>query len=1153
MIKPYKDWIFYCLLLFCSCPYLIKAQTETQDFFHFTQENGLSNDFIISFLEDHEGFIWIGTENGLNRYDGHRFLVFKDDPQDPGSIQGNFVWSIFEDNNHNLWLGTDRGLGILDRTTGTFRKIALPDEEEGKSYLVFALCMDQYGNMWAGTVASGLFRLSPKGNDKDWDIQHFTHNPDDPEHSVSKGRIVNLIEDGEYLWVGTSSKLDRLHIKSQAWEKVIPGVCMADEFNSEDLKNLTLERPGVVLFATFYSGVFRIQSQEGESAFECENIVPPFDAKIKGLALNGTEGLWLTSENGLFFYHFEQKRVTHWEHDPGRSKSLSFNRVRAILKDDLGNLWLGTDGYGGSLLKKGHPAFDYYTPHPENPFSITNSQVRSMLVDRKGFLWVGMLNGGLDKLKRNEAGRWEKIQSWRHDPNDPSSLLGDDVIKIIEDRKGNIWIGTNGDGLNCLNPSTNELRAYVHEAGNSETLLHNRIWALCEDQEGYIWAGTFANGLNRLDPQTGKVRRYTAGQSLSDSLSTNLIRNLYVDQKGSLWIGTENGLNKYDQQTDRFATFLHQPDDTTSLSSSWIWSIFQDSRGFFWIGTNLGLNRMDPRTGQFERFYEEDGLPSNAIYGILEDDLGNIWISTDDGLARFYGKESLGSGKQFRAYGSEDGLNGDAFLPHSYFKDQQNGQLYFGGLHGFNIIHPQLVSLDTTPPPMLLSAFERFHQNQNFGRTEIDPFIHHKEHLSLSHLDDVINFTFTDLSYGIKAANYFEYQLEGLSDQWIPLESNYSMTFIDLAPGSYTLKMRGNNADGVAIESRTMLRFYIQPPWWASWWALLVYGIIGVLVIYGLRQSERNRQLLRQKAEVQRARAEEKHRQAETVEAQAKELERSLRALHKKNEEILDAQNKLVLQEKMASLGQITAGIAHEIKNPLNFVTNFAEGTAELLDELEQLVLEIAAKLEPKKVDDFRALIGELKQNAQDIRENGRRADRIVFSMMQHARGDKGTVQLMDLNALVEENVNLAYHGYRAIEPAFSVHIETALDAELPKVTLIPQEVGRVLLNILNNACYALHQKQQKLGLEFKSKLVVKTESNSQEVLVRIRDNGPGIPPSVRQKIFNPFYTTKPTGTGNTGLGLSISYDIIVKGHQGRLEVESEPNEFTEFLIALPK
>lgn len=270
------------------------------------------------------------------------------------------------------------------------------------------------------------------------------------------------------------------------------------------------------------------------------------------------------------------------------------------------------------------------------------------------------------------------------------------------------------------------------------------------------------------------------------------------------------------------------------------------------------------------------------------------------------------------------------------------------------------------------------------------------------------------------------------------------------------------------------------------------------------------------------------------------------------NEERLKTQQQLMVQEKMATLGQLTAGIAHEIKNPLNFVNNFAEGSTDIAAELEEVILEQKSNLEQEQFLLLQELTTDLKQNSIDIQTNGKRIDRIVQSMMDHARGDKGKRQPIDLNSLVAENLNLAYHGFKANYPDFHVNLEENYDQGLRPLEGVPQDLSRVFINVFNNACYALHHKTKVAQNGYEPLLSIRTQAVEKNVVISIKDNGEGIPDKIREKIFTPFYTTKPTGEGNTGLGLSISYDVIVQGHHGKIDVKSKEGEFTEFIISLP-
>ncbi|RIK58074.1 hypothetical protein DCC62_29610, partial [candidate division KSB1 bacterium] len=372
--------------------------------------------------------------------------------------------------------------------------------------------------------------------------------------------------------------------------------------------------------------------------------------------------------------------------------------------------------------------------------------------------------------------------------------------------------------------------------------------------------------------------------------------------------------------------------------------------------------------------------------------------------------------------------------------------------------------------------------------------------------------------------------------------------YTNLDPGEYVFRAKGTNYDGVWNEAGAALRIVITPPWYQTAWA---YGFYGLLFLAGVVAADRvqRRRLIRK----------ERERTMQRELEQAREIEKAHHALQSAHEHLKATQQQLVTQEKLASLGQLTAGIAHEIKNPLNFVNNFAALSVDLAGELRDELFNNGVAFESTKRAAIESLLADIQQNAEKINHHGKRADGIVKSMMQHARGSSGQREPADINQLLDEAVNLVYHGMRANDPSFNVTIEREYDESIGKIEVVPQDITRVFLNMVNNACYAASQKQkanskgQKANEGgFSPMIAVATKNLRDGIEIRIRDNGNGIPVDIREKIFNPFFTTKPTGQG-TGLGLSISYDIIVQQHKGEIKVETEEGKFTEFVVRLPK
>jgi signal transduction histidine kinase len=412
--------------------------------------------------------------------------------------------------------------------------------------------------------------------------------------------------------------------------------------------------------------------------------------------------------------------------------------------------------------------------------------------------------------------------------------------------------------------------------------------------------------------------------------------------------------------------------------------------------------------------------------------------------------------------------------------------------------------------------------------------------------------------------------LEGFNENWIQLGTERRTTFTNLSPGEYTLQAKGPNNDGIWNETGATLKLVITPPWWRTKWAYALYAALGLGLLYAIRKFElqqreqktliRESELRAQTAEAQSRALQAENARQEMELQKAAELESAYQALEESHAHLQATQQQLVTQEKLASLGQLTAGIAHEIKNPLNFVNNFAALSVDLVKELrEELIKRKTKNVKDDDLEDIEEILDTLELNADKINHHGQRADSIVKSMMQHARGVAGQREPADVNQLLDEAVNLTYHGLRAKDASFDIVIEKEYDEAIGKLSLVPQNIGRVFVNLINNACYAAQEKQRAKRKEptanadnFSPRLSVSTKNLGGKIEIRIRDNGNGIPLGIRDKIFNPFFTTKPTGQG-AGLGLSISYDIIVQEHKGEITFASEEGNFTEFVVYLPK
>ncbi len=833
--------LFFCCTLLYSAFFTVSAWGHTQDmrFDRFTIEQGLSQSSVTSILKDQDGFMWVGTYGGLNRYDGYSFTVFQHNPQNPYSISdsdirsiyedssgtlwigtrngglnrfdkkterfitykydpnntkslsSNTVWSIMEDSKGRLWIGTEDGLNHFDRTTGHFMQYKM-DNITGAGLqhsTIWTMMEDSKDGIWIGT-GKGLHRLDPDtGN-----FTYYIHHGDDAK-SIRHDSVVALYEDKKQrLWVGTEDGLNL--------------------FDPED-------------------GSFITYKNDPQNAYSLHS------NKIWSITEDSRGDLCIATDKGL--HHFDEKnnRFYAYTHSPFDSNSLSNNRVFSLYRDDQDALWIGTE-VGLNKLDYKRQKFGSYSHHPANLNSLSMNDVWSIYEDREGMIWIGTKGEGLNRLDRNQG----IFTHYNHDPESTDSISHDSVVSIWEDYAGILWLGTRGGGLNAFDRKTGKFIRYRHAPEDEDTISNDTVRALYEDSKGRLWVGT-DEGLNRFDQDTQRFIRYQKKTTNPHSISHNQVVFIYEDKDHFLWIGTlGGGLNRFDPETEKFIPYIQVDNDPRSISHNSVWAILEDRKGNFWVGTlGGGLNLFDRAQRTFTRFSQKDGLPDDNILGILEDTAGFLWISTNKGISKFDPVS-----QQFRNYTVSDGLQGTEFNPGACFKSS-TGEMFFGGDDGFNFFYPEHIKDNTYQPPIKITAFRKFDKIQYFGEA-----IYRIPEIRLSYKDTFFSFEFAALDYTISQKNQYAYKLEGFDQEWVYCGTRRYASYTNLNGGKYTFRVKGANSDGVWNEEGTFLTILITPPWWKTWWAYTVYIILLVslisITIY-LITSGQQKELQRQKVTVE--------------------------------------------------------------------------------------------------------------------------------------------------------------------------------------------------------------------------------------------------------------------------------------------------------------
>jgi signal transduction histidine kinase/DNA-binding response OmpR family regulator/streptogramin lyase len=827
---------------------------QTLQFQNFAQKEGLSSNYILSIHQDHQGFIWIGTENGLNRFDGQHFLSFRSDPEDPETINNNWISAILEDTQHQLWIGTDRGLNRLDIKTGKVERIPLLQDGQAVESLVNHIYEASSGELWVSTQTKGLFKLGKNRKEQKWRAEHLAYSLPfwEKKDILPIFNVVHVAD--EEVWAVTSAGIDHIDLSSLKTIRY-PFNGQGETYKGElDEVYGLLDEEGKI-YVGFENKLYVLDITENDPVL---HTVKSFTSSpnssfpiTRDLLFDSPDVLLVPSYRNLAQFNLKNGKLTSIKKEGQVREHLFNDPIHITFKDKKGNYWIGTSGGGLFLGQNRRSAFTFYQHDPANLASISDGQIRSFLEEENGNLWIGIINHGLDYLTRQDNGLLRKTKSITASISQPNSLASDRVIKIIRGDEKSIWVATNNNGLIQLDSTGKPLKTFTYQPNNPNSLSGNRIWGLAKDQQGDIWIGTWQNGLNRLNPHTGQIERFFEDPRNLNSIGSNNIRYIFIDKHGILWIGTSDGLTRFNPDKQAFSHFSHDTNDPQSLSDNLVWAIYEDKNGDLWVGTNTGLNRFDPHTQGFERFYEKDGLPDNSIYGILEDDAGLLWVSTSNGLAR---KLSDTSRTSFLSFGISDGLKTASFIPKAYLNSRYLDQLYFGSAEGILVVKPSLLEQDTSQAQLAIHSMRRFKRKATPAVELTDYFVNYQEQtVKLGYQDQSVTFTLADLNW-MDHPNYkYEYRLVGFNRRWIPLEEDMQVRFSSLPPGKYTLLARAGNSGNLKFEAVELLSLRVFPPWWRTWWAYTFYFLVLGIIVLAVYRSQLRRQLVRQEAENLRA------------------------------------------------------------------------------------------------------------------------------------------------------------------------------------------------------------------------------------------------------------------------------------------------------------
>jgi ligand-binding sensor domain-containing protein len=809
---------FTSLLLFTALD--TKAQEVAFD--HISVEQGLSNVTVTAILQDHQGFMWFGTLDGLCRYDGYDIITFRNNPADTTTISDNVVWSLFEDAGGTLWAGTfNGGLNRFDRENQRFIHYKNdPGRANSLSHnTVRVIHEDRSGHLWIGTYGGGLARFDPSTGE----FTQCKHRANDST-SISQDLVLSIAEDSHgLLWIGMrDSGVSILDVNTLTFHRAHTG--------AGSLRNVTgilFDKDGTVWVGSS-DGLVRIDARTERVTQYANNPAVSRslgDNNITWLQKGDEQTLWVATFNGgLNQFDLKAGVFTRFLRDPGNPTSLSDISIRTLYKDRNGTLWVGTSNGGVNKANTERKNFRLFRHDPSNPNSLSFGEVWSIYQDKSGYIWIGTSDGGLNMLDMATG----RFTHYRHQHDNPNSLSSDGVAAILEDGHGDFWVGTRRDGgLDKFDGTSGQWTHFRTNPSDSTTLSRNEVSALVEDTDGTLWVGTWGGGLNRFDRTKSSFTRFLHDAAKNMSLSSDRITAILGDNGGNLWVATEGGgVNLFQCASGECTHFKNNPTNPYSISNDRVYALHQDATGTFWFGTASGLNRLDRNSGKFTHYTISDGLASDYVRAITEDDRGNLWLNTTKGVTKLNPET-----RTVKNYDVSNGLQGSEFS-RAHWKTS-DGMLLLGGNEGMNLFHPDSITDNEHIPPVVLTRFNIFEKPASLGSSMLAAGF-----IRLSYGENFFSFTFAALDYANPLKNKYAYRMEGFDRDWVLSGDRRYASYTHLDPGEYVFRVKGSNNDGIWNEAGAAVRIIIDPPFWQTWWfriLVLVTIVSTLLAIHNYR------------------------------------------------------------------------------------------------------------------------------------------------------------------------------------------------------------------------------------------------------------------------------------------------------------------------------
>jgi len=804
-------------------PCFMDAQPKDIQFKHLTINDGLSYSWVNTITQDKFGFIWIGTDDGLNRYDGNNFRIYKNDRLDTNSIRSSTVTKIYEDSRGVLWIGTTNGVSIYDRQTDRFIW-----DPRFSNQRISSIVEDGDGSLWIVSPVN-IYHLDVKTDN----VATYTQNDitGGRMRVVRENRTLIINRRGE-VWIGSTSGIHIYDKKKKLFIQVFHNEKNPNSLLSDNVRSLLEDHAGRIWIGTD-AGLDLIDNvgiNPADYVFtHYKNNNDPTSITgglVRTLFEDDKQNLWIGTITGLDLLDLKtfnkgMNSFKHFRNDPNRQTSLSNNSIYSFFQDMQKNIWIGTFSRGINIVSSIPDKFITIVSEPGSENSLSNNQVNCFLEDGN-ILWIGT-EGGLNRYNRKD----DTFKHYFHIPSDRKTISLNPIWSICKDRYGNLWIGTWGDGLNRFDYATETFEHYYNDPMDTNSISSNDVFSILEDRDGDLWIGTLGGGLNMFDRAKKRFVRLTTQNS---GIYSNLVTGIEELKNGDLWLTNYTACVRFDKKKRSYEHFLHSDSDSTSISSNRIICNFEDSKGNIWIGTNAGLNLLNTTTGKFTCYQKANGLPDNVINSILEDNDGNLWIGTNNGLSKFINAVNLPEKPEFKNYTYEDGLQGNGFAKRSCLKDK-SGILYFGGPNGFSAFDPGKIIENSHIAPIVITDFEVLNKPMSIGERGLRKDWPADDPLILSYKQSMFSISFAALDYISSKRNQYAYKLEGFDKDWNYIGAKRTATYTNLDPGKYIFRVKTSNNDNAWNEKGIALPIVITPPFWGTIWfrILLVVVVIGII------------------------------------------------------------------------------------------------------------------------------------------------------------------------------------------------------------------------------------------------------------------------------------------------------------------------------------